>query len=89
MAKKLLVVLFVFLKIALHAQAEDCTAPTNIANVINYCSGNGFFTNSGSIPSAYGISNACQEGVYTWKINFKIKGLDDRRLISGTLHLLR
>jgi gliding motility-associated-like protein len=38
---------------------------------------------------SYGESYHCQEGIYTWKINFKIKGLDDRRLITGTLNLLK
>jgi gliding motility-associated-like protein len=37
----------------------------------------------------YGVAKHCQEGAYTWKINFKIKDVDDRRLISGTLNLLK
>ena len=81
MAKKLLVVLFVFLKIALHAQAEDCTAPTNIANVINYCSGNGFFTNSGSIPSTYGTPT-CWTATATEDVWFQFTAIGTDVLIS-------
>lgn len=81
MAKKLLVFLFVFLKIALHAQAEDCTAPTNISNVINYCSGNGFFTNSGSIPSNYGTPT-CWTATATEDVWFQFTAIGTDVLIS-------
>jgi hypothetical protein len=30
-----------------------------------------------------------QDGVYTWKIDYKLKGSDKKRKVAGTVHLLK
>jgi hypothetical protein len=41
---------------------------------------------------SYGTGNdikTCQEGVYTWRIEFKMRNNDERKIISGHINLLR
>lgn len=41
---------------------------------------------------SYGSGNeikTCQEGVYTWRIEFKVKNNDERKVVSGHVNLLR
>jgi gliding motility-associated-like protein len=41
---------------------------------------------------SYGTNSdikTCQEGVYTWRIEFKIRNNDERKIISGHVNLLR
>jgi gliding motility-associated-like protein len=51
--KIILQILLLFFSSFAFSQADDCTSPTTISNVINFCSGNGFYTNVGSNPSVY------------------------------------
>jgi len=37
----------------------------------------------------YGTSTHVQEGVYTWEINFKLKQDDNRKVISGSVNLIK
>jgi len=81
MIKGLLPILFFLLSSPLFAQAEDCTNATPIINVINYCSGNGFYTNVGSIPSAYSTP-ACWTGGATEDVWFQFTAIGTDVLIS-------
>jgi len=81
MIKGLLPILFFLLSTPLFAQAEDCTNATPITNVINYCSGNGFYTNVGSIPSAYSTP-ACWTGGATEDVWFQFTAIGTDVLIS-------
>lgn len=41
---------------------------------------------------SYGTDNdikTCQEGIYTWRIEFKMRNNDERRIITGHVNLLR
>ncbi|MFN5736157.1 MAG: hypothetical protein ACK444_08945, partial [Flavobacteriales bacterium] len=62
------------LSLGLFAQGDDCATATPINNVLNYCSGNAFFTNAGSTPSAYGIAS-CWAGNATEDVWFSFTAL--------------
>ena len=39
----------------------------------------------------FGATDAkiCQEGIYTWKIEFKVLATDERKIVSGHVNLMR
>jgi hypothetical protein len=81
MIKRLLSFVFVLLSLEIFAQAEDCTTATTISNVVNFCSGNGFYTNVGSIPSSYSTPT-CWPATATEDVWFQFTAIGTDVLIS-------
>lgn len=79
---KLLFYFFLFgMPLFYWGQGDDCAAATQINNVLNYCSGNAFYTNTNSTPSAYGIAS-CWAGNATEDVWFSFTALGTDVLIS-------
>jgi len=83
MRNLLLYAILAFVPLGLFSQGDDCATATPIANVLNYCSGNAFFTNAGSTPSAYGIAS-CWAGNATEDVWFSFTALGTDVLISAS-----
>lgn len=81
---KLLKVLFIIVVPFFYmGQGDDCSTATQITNVLNYCSGNGVFTNVGSTPGMYGLPT-CWPVNATEDVWFSFTALGTDVLISAS-----
>ena len=69
--------------LVLFSQGDDCPTATQINNVLNYCSGNGVFTNVGSTPGTYGLPT-CWPVNATEDVWFSFTALGTDVLISAS-----
>ena len=83
MPKLLRFLLPVIIPICLWGQGDDCTSATQINNVLNYCSGNAFFTNVASTQSGYGPAS-CWAANATEDVWFSFTALGTDVLISAS-----
>lgn len=84
MPKLLFYALILWIPFVALGQGDDCAQATPINNVLNYCSGNGFFSNVGATVGSYGLptcwpANASQD---VW-FSFTALGTDVLLSASG------
>lgn len=75
--------LLILFPLFLFSQGDDCPTATQINNVLNYCSGNGVFTNVGSTPGTYGLPT-CWPANATEDVWFSFTALGTDVLISAS-----
>jgi len=81
---KLLFYLFVlWAPLTILGQGDDCAQATPINNVLNYCSGNGFYTNVGSTVGSYGLPT-CWGANATEDVWFSFTALGTDVLLSAS-----
>ena len=73
--------LFLFFTADFFAQGEDCNSATQINSVLNYCSGNAFFTNTASTPGSYALPS-CWSANATEDVWFSYTALGTDVLVS-------
>ncbi len=83
MLKLLPLTFLIVFPLVLFSQGDDCPTATQINNVLNYCSGNGVFTNAGSTPGTYGLPT-CWPGNATEDVWFSFTALGTDVLISAS-----
>ena len=83
MPKLLKIILFIVCPFVFWGQGDDCGTATPIANVSNFCSGNGVFTNVGSTPSNLGLPT-CWPANATEDVWFSFTALGTDVLISAS-----
>ncbi len=66
-----------------YSQGDDCATATPINNVLNYCSGNGFYTNVGSTVGSYGLPT-CWGANATEDVWFSFTALGTDVLLSAS-----
>ena len=66
-----------------YTQGDDCSLATQINSVLNYCSGNAFFSNIGSTPGSYGLPT-CWPANATEDVWFSFTALGTDVLISAS-----
>ena len=83
MLKLLPLTFLIVFPLVLFSQGDDCPTATQINNVLNYCSGNGVFTNAGSTPGTYGLPT-CWPANATEDVWFSFTALGTDVLISAS-----
>jgi len=83
MPKLLKIILFIVCPFVFWGQGDDCPTATQINNVLNYCSGNGVYTNVGATPGTYGLPT-CWPANATEDVWFSFTALGTDVLISAS-----
>jgi gliding motility-associated-like protein len=80
---KFLVCFLLLIIVNLFSQGADCSSSTQVTSVLNYCSGNAYFTNLGSTPGTYGLPT-CWSANATEDVWFSFTALGTDVLVSAS-----
>lgn len=83
MPNRILLLLLLLSPALFFGQGDDCATATPINNVLNYCSGNGFYTNVGSTVGSYGLPT-CWGANATEDVWFSFTALGTDVLLSAS-----